>query len=67
MPPLRLTNTATATARTQKTGPEGHYSFDLLTPGDYKLEVQAPGFRRQMLQNIHVLIAQANTLDVTCR
>ncbi len=59
-----LTNTATATARSQKTGPEGRYSFDLLTPGDYKLEVQAPGFRRQLMANIHVLIAQANTQDV---
>jgi Carboxypeptidase regulatory-like domain len=62
---VTLTNTATATVRTQKTGAEGHYSFDLLTPGDYKLEVQAAGFRKQMLQSIHVLIAQANTLDVS--
>jgi len=62
---VTLTNTATATVRTQKTGAEGHYSFDLLTPGDYKLEVQAAGFRKQTLQSIHVLIAQANTLDVS--
>ena len=59
-----LTNVATATVRTQKTSQEGHYSFDLLTPGDYKLEVQASTFRRQMLQDIHVLVANANTLDV---
>ncbi len=60
-----LTNAATATSRSQKTGPEGRYSFDLLTPGDYTLEVQATGFRRQMLQSVHVLIAKANTIDVT--
>ena len=60
-----LTNAATATSRSQKTGPEGRYSFDLLTPGDYKLEVQAAGFRKQLLQSIHVLIAKANTLEVT--
>ncbi len=60
-----LTNTETSTSRTQTTGPEGRYSFDLLTPGDYRLEVQASGFRKQMLANIHVLIAKANTLDVT--
>ena len=53
-----LTNADTSTSRTQTTGPEGRYSFDLLTPGDYKLEVQASGFRKQMLQDIHVLIAQ---------
>src|SRR5436305_15340565 len=51
----------------KKTGPEGRYSFDLLTPGDYKLEVQAAGFRKQLLQSIHVLIAQANTVEVTMR
>jgi hypothetical protein len=60
-----LTNAATAAVRTQKTSPEGHYSFDLLTPGDYKLEVQATGFRKQTMQSIHVLIAKANTIDVT--
>src|ERR1700722_2810816 len=59
-----LTNVATATVRTQKTSQEGHYSFDLLPPGDYKLEVQAATFRRQMLQDIHVLVANANSLDV---
>jgi len=62
---LTLTNASTAAVRTQKTGPEGHYSFDLLTPGDYKLEVQAAGFRKQTLQSIHVLIAKANSIDVT--
>src|SRR5215471_14821028 len=60
-----LTNVSTATARTQKTGAEGRYSFDLLTPGDYRLEVQAPGFRKQTLAGLHVLIAQANTVEVT--
>src|ERR1700730_2595688 len=60
-----LTNAATSTTRSQKTSMEGRYSFDLLTPGDYKLEVQATGFRKQMLQNIHVLIAKASTIDVT--
>src|ERR1700686_1026786 len=61
---VTLTNTGTSTVRTQKTGGEGRYSFDLLTPGDYRLDVQATGFRKQMFQNIHVLIANANTLDV---
>jgi hypothetical protein len=61
---VTLTNTATSTARTQKTGGEGRYSFDLLTPGDYRLDVQAAGFRKQMFANVHVLVANANTIDV---
>ena len=60
-----LTNADTSATRSQKTGPEGRYSFDLLTPGDYKLEVQAAGFRKETLRNIHVLIAKANTADIT--
>ena len=59
-----LTNAATSASRSQKTGSEGRYSFDLLTPGEYSLEVLATGFRKQTLQSIHVLIAQANTLEV---
>ena len=62
---VTLTNAATSTSRSQKTGPEGRYSFDLLTPGDYKLEVQATGFRKQIFESVHVLIAQANTIEVT--
>ncbi len=61
---VTLTNNATSTVRTQKTSGEGRYSFELLTPGDYTLEVQANAFRKQVFQNIHVLVANANTLDV---
>ena len=62
---VTLTNAATAAVRTQTTGGEGRYSFDLLPPGDYRLEVQAAGFRKQTQLNVHVLIAKANTLDVS--
>ena len=61
---VTLTNIATNAVRTQQTGSHGEYSFDLLSPGDYRLKVEAAGFRQQVLENVHVLIANAGTLDV---
>lgn len=61
---VTLTNIATNYVRTQKSSAQGTYSFDLLSPGDYRLEVEATGFRKQVLENIHVLIAKANSVDV---
>ncbi|MGZ4814754.1 MAG: outer membrane beta-barrel protein [Terriglobales bacterium] len=61
---LTLTNIATNTVRTQKSNAQGVYSFDLLPPGDYRLQVEAAGFRKQVLENIHVLIAKMTGLDV---
>jgi len=61
---VTLTNIATNAVRTQKSNAQGVYSFDLLTPGDYRLEVEIAGFRKQVLENVHVLIAKATTLDL---
>lgn len=61
---LTLTNTATNAVRGQTTNAQGGYSFDLLPPGDYRLDVAAPGFRKQVLEHVHVLIAKATAVDV---
>jgi hypothetical protein len=61
---ITLTNLATNTTRTQKTGAQGTYSFDLLTPGEYRMEVTASGFRKQVLDKVQVLIAKASSLDI---
>jgi len=61
---VTLINPATGVVRTQKTNQTGNYSFDLLTPGDYRLEVQASGFRKSVIENVHALIAKPVDLDV---
>lgn len=61
---LTLTNIATNAVRGQTANAQGGYSFDLLPAGDYRLEVAAPGFRKQVLEHVHVLIAKATALDV---
>jgi hypothetical protein len=42
-------NTATRAVRNVKTDGVGHYLVDDLTPGNYQIEVQAPGFTKQQL------------------
>src|SRR6185437_14297074 len=53
---LTLTNISNNAVRGQTANAQGGYSFDLLPPGEYRLEVTAPGFRRQALEHVHVLI-----------
>jgi hypothetical protein len=60
---LTLTNMANNAVRTQRSNAQGGYSFDLLTPGDYRLDVTAPGFRKQVLGDVHVLIAKTSVVD----
>lgn len=62
---VTLTNLANNAVRTQQSGAHGEYSFDLLTPGTYRLEVTASGFRKQVLDKVQVLIAKASTQDIT--
>lgn len=61
---ITITNTANGSVRTQKTSSTGQYLFDLLTPGDYKIEAQASGFRKTILENVHALIAKPVDLDI---
>src|SRR5205814_10018816 len=54
---VTLTSTGTGIVRTQKSGPVGNFSFDLVPPGDYRLEIEAPGFQKSLLENVHALVA----------
>jgi len=59
-----LTSVANNASRTQKTGPVGNFSFDLIPPGDYKVEAEAPGFKKAELQAVHALVATPLDLSV---
>src|SRR5262245_24280410 len=45
LPHLVLTVSGAGGGRTVLTGPEGRYRVESLTPGDYELAADAPGFR----------------------
>ncbi|HKD90743.1 MAG TPA: carboxypeptidase-like regulatory domain-containing protein [Terriglobales bacterium] len=53
---ITITNLATSAARTQKAGPSGNYSFDFITPGEYRVEAEAPNFRKTIVDSVHALI-----------
>ena len=61
---VTLTNTANNAVRTTKSTDAGIYIFDLITPGDYKVEIDARGFKKQANSGIHALIGKPVDIDV---
>ncbi len=60
---VSLTNEDTAATRKTLTQQNGAYSFAQLPPGAYKLEVQSPGFRPQIVP-IRLQVNTPATLDI---
>ena len=48
---VTITNTATSTSRTMQTSDTGAFIFDLITLGDYRLEVEAKGFNKAVVDD----------------
>ena len=61
---VTLTNLANNASRSAKTTDSGNYNFDLLAPGDYRLEVVAKGFKKQTVDNVHALIGKPSEASV---
>ena len=60
---VTLTNTDTGETRTQQTGTAGDYSFVSLGLGNYRLAVEASGFRRYVQENIVVHVNDHLRID----
>jgi carboxypeptidase family protein len=61
---VTLTNTATNAVRTAKTSDAGTYTFDLITPADYRVEVDAKGFKKKVVGSVKALIGKPTDTDV---
>jgi len=61
---VTLTNAGTNAMRTTKSTDAGVYVFDLITPGDYKVEVDARGFKKQATAGIHALIGKPTDIPI---
>ncbi len=61
---VTISNAASGTSRSTKTSQTGNYSFELLKPGDYRLEVTASGFRKAAFEAVHALVDKPIDLDV---
>jgi len=61
---VTLTNLGTSVSRTTTTSESGAYSFDFIQVGDYRLEVEAKGFKKSVVPDVHALVAKATAIDV---
>jgi hypothetical protein len=61
---VTLTNVGTNAKRNAQTTASGAYLFDLITPGDYRLEVEAKGFSKTVLDNVRALIGKPTETNV---
>src|SRR5467141_470114 len=62
---VTLTNLGTAEKRAQSTGADGFYSFVNLIPGQYRIDIEKPGFKHFTRQNVVVEVNQAARIDAT--
>ncbi len=61
---VTLTNVATNAMRSVESTNTGAYVFDLITPGDYRLEVEAKGFNKTVVGNVRALIGKQTETNV---
>ncbi len=61
---VTLSNPATSTSRTSTTSPDGTFTFEFVQPGDYRVEVEAQGFKKGVVTDVHALVAKATPVDV---
>src|SRR5215204_5555522 len=50
---VKLISVANNAERTATTSGEGLFSFEAIQVGDYKIEVEAPGFKKGVVTDIH--------------
>jgi hypothetical protein len=61
---ITLTNIGNNAMRTTKTTEAGAYVFDLITPSDYRVEVDAKGFRKKLVDNVKALIGKPTEANI---
>ncbi|HVF21803.1 MAG TPA: carboxypeptidase-like regulatory domain-containing protein, partial [Pyrinomonadaceae bacterium] len=61
---VKLISVGTNATRDTTTSDEGVFSFEAVQVGDYRVEVEAPNFKKSVQTDIHALVASPVTLDV---
>ena len=61
---VALTNLGTNEKRTQPTNGDGLYQFVNVTPGQYSVQVQKPGFKRVLRSPIAVETQSTSKIDI---
>jgi len=60
---ITITNLQTNLSRTQTTRSDGSYSFELIPPGDYKVEIEAKGFRKNVVSRVQALVGSISEVS----
>jgi len=61
---VTITNPSTGFSRTMVTTTSGSFSFELIPPGDYKIEVEAKGFKKNVLNGVSALVGTPTDKDI---
>jgi Carboxypeptidase regulatory-like domain len=61
---LTLTDTNKNSSRTATSEDTGAYRFELVPVGDYRLEVEAKGFKKSVVSSVHAAVGSSNPVDV---
>jgi hypothetical protein len=61
---VKLISVGTNATRDATTSDEGLFSFEAVQVGDYRIEVEAPNFKKAVRTDIHALISKTVTVDV---
>ena len=61
---VKLISAATGAARTVQSTGDGVFSFETVQPGDYRVEVEAQGFKKGVVTDLHALVASPTSVDV---
>src|SRR5215467_602150 len=61
---VTLTNIGTNVSHQVKTGDDGSYTFNQVTPGFYNLKAEAKGFKIKVEQNVELVVKTPAKLDV---
>lgn len=60
---VRISNAATGVTRSEITGSNGSYTFTLLPPGNYSVNISAPGFASTDVPSVAVNVTETHVLN----
>src|SRR5882762_7136263 len=61
---LTLTNVGNNAPRNVKSSDGGTFTFDFLPPGEYRLEAEATGFKKRVVNNVRALVGKQTEANV---
>ena len=62
---VTVTETRTGVVRKTATTPEGVYNLPYLTPGIYRVEISAPGFKKVIRENVELSVSSTARVDAS--